>query len=474
MNAEEFRRQGYKLIDWVADYLTNMEGRPVNPPVVPGSIKAALPPSPPETGEDMEAVIQDFKDLIVPGLVHWNHPSFFAYFPANNSFPSILGELLSAGLGVNGMNWATSPAVTELEEQVMEWVRQAAGLPEHFTGCIQDSASTSTLVALLCARERSTGRRANERGLAGTGENLVVYASQEAHSSVEKAVKIAGFGRENFRPIGVDKNYALDPAALEQAIQADLAAGRKPCAVSATVGTTSSTSVDPLTAIGEICRRYGLWFHVDAALGGSAGLLPEKRSLFEGLELADSYVFNAHKWLFTNFDCSLYFVADPGDLIQTFEIMPEYLKTAQDNQVTNFRDWSISLGRRFRALKLWFVFRNYGLEGLRAKLRDHLDWTGQLVGWIEEDPDYELMAPAPFQTVCFRRCPRGVDDEAELDRLNAELFKNINADGRIYLSQTKLGGRVTIRFSIGQTNTRLEDVQKGWEIVKEVAGKLDK
>ena len=326
MDAEEFRRQGHRLIDWVAEYLTQTRERPVNQNMAPGSVRARLPKEPPEQGEPFDTVFQDFVDILVPGLVHWNHPSFFAYFPANNSFPSILGELLSAGLGVNGMNWATSPAVTELEELVLDWIRRAAGLPEHFRGCIQDSASTSTLTALLCAREKATDRQSNTRGLTETGRRLTVYASQEAHSSVEKAVKIAGFGSGHFRPVGVGPDWAMDPDKLQQSIEFDLGRGLTPCAVVATVGTTSSTSVDPVRSIGEICRRFGLWLHVDAALAGSAALLPEMRHLLDGLEYANSYVFNAHKWLFTNFDCSLYYVADPADLVTTFEILPEYLK----------------------------------------------------------------------------------------------------------------------------------------------------
>ncbi len=469
MNADEFRKFGRQAIDWIADYLTAMEGRKVNPSVEPGSIRAQLPVSPPQEGEPMEAILADFERIIVPGLVHWNHPSFFAYFPANNSWPSILGELLSAGVGVNGMNWATSPAATELEERVLDWVRQACGLPEHFVGVIQDTASTSTLVALLCARERATAFESNRRGLAATGKRLIIYASREAHSSVEKAVKIAGLGRENFRPVAVDEQLAMRPEALEEMIEADKAAGHTPCAVVATVGTTSSTALDPLRPIGQIARKHGLWFHVDAALGGSAAIVPEKRYILDGLELADSYVFNAHKWLFTNFDCSLYYVADPKDLVPVFEIMPEYLKSAQDRVVTNFRDWGIPLGRRLRALKLWFVIREYGLDGLRAKVRDHLAWTEELAGLVESAEDFDLLAPVPLQTVCLRYHPGHVDDVERLNEINTELIDAINADGRIYLTQTKLGDKVTIRVSIGQTNTTRDDVLRCWEIITATA-----
>jgi len=473
MDALEFRRFGHQVIDWIADYLTDMDRRPVSRAIEPGSIRAALPPSPPERPEPMDLILNDFDELIVPGLLHWNHPAFFGYFPANNSFPSILGELLSAGLGVNGMNWATSPAATELEELIMDWVRQACGLPEHWRGVIQDSASSSSLVALLTARERKTGLQANQAGLAALGRKFVVYSSSQAHSSVEKAVKIAGLGREAFRPVAVDDKWALDPAALRKAIEADLEAGLEPLAVVATLGTTSSTAIDPIRTIGRIAREFGLWLHVDGALGGSAGFLPEMRPLLDGLELADSYVFNAHKWLFTNFDCSLYFVARPGDLIQTFEIMPEYLKTAQDRVATNYRDWGIPLGRRFRALKLWFVIRSYGLEGLRARLRDHLDWTRQLAEWLAAADDFQVLAPAPLQTVCFRYHPKGLDDEAALNELNNRLLKALNQTGRLFLSQTKLGDRVTLRVSIGQTNTSLEHVRAAWKTIQETARGLE-
>jgi aromatic-L-amino-acid decarboxylase len=472
MNADEFRRCGHQMVDWIAEYLTGVKDQPVRRDVTPGSIRAQLPPHPPEQPESMADAFEDFKKILMPGVVHWNHPSFFAYFPANNSFPSILGELLSSGLGANGMNWATSPSVTELEELVMDWMRQACGLPEHFRGVIQDTASTSTLVALLSAREKVTARQANIQGLGPLGRKLRVYASREAHSSVEKAAKIAGYGRENFVPIPVDQYYAMDPGALERAIAEDVADGLVPAAVVASVGTTSSTSVDPVRVIGEICRRHGLWLHVDAAMAGSSALLPEKRFHFDGLELADSYVFNAHKWLFTNFDCSLYFVADVEDLVTTFEIMPEYLKTAQDQVVTNYRDWGIALGRRFRALKLWFVLRTFGLEEIRRRLRDHLAWAAELAGWIDQEPGFERMAPTHFQTVCFRRHPSGLDGLEDLNRLNDRLAAAINADGRVYLTPTKLAGRTTLRVSVGQTNTTRDDVVRCWDIIRQTAVSL--
>lgn len=472
MDADEFRKYGHELIDWAADYLTHMENRPVKPHTAPGEVRAALPASPPEDPEPFEQIVSDFKQIVVPNVVHWNHPSFFAYFPANNSFPSILGELLSAALGVNGMNWATSPAATELEETVMDWVRQAAGLPDHFKGCIQDTASTSTLIALLCARERATGGGANLRGLTAEGPVITAYASAEAHSSVEKAAKIAGYGKEHLRLVSTDDQLAMRPEELERAVAADLDRGFKPACVTATIGTTSSTAVDPVRRIGDICRRYGLWLHVDGALAGSAAFLPEMRHLNDGLELADSYVFNAHKWLFTNFDCSLYYVADVEALTRTFEIMPEYLKTAQDRQATNFRDWSIALGRRFRALKLWFVIRSFGLAGLREKLRDHINWAEQFAGWVKEDPRFELTAPLTVQTVCFRYHPQGVDDMEELNRLNTDLAEAINGDGRVYLTPTKLKGATTLRLSIGQTHTTLAHVEKAWAVIVEKAGGL--
>jgi aromatic-L-amino-acid decarboxylase len=472
MERETFRRYGHQVVDWVADYLEDVERYPVLSPVVPGEVQKQLPREPPVTGEPMDKILADFRDIIVPGVTHWNHPRFFAYFPANNSGPSILGELLSAALGINAMLWQTCPAATELEELVMDWLRQMLGLPERFRGVIQDTASTATLCALVCARERLTGFRVNAHGFAaGTeGGTLRVYTSQEGHSSVEKDAKIAGFGAENVVRVELDEAYAMDPRDLEQRIVADQRTGLRPCCIVATVGTTSSTAIDPLTPIASVAERYGLWLHVDAALAGSAAILPEKRWILQGIEGVDSFVFNPHKWLFTNFDCSAYFTRDPETLIRALSVLPEYLKTDLDRHVTNYRDWGIQLGRRFRALKLWFVLRSYGVQGLQQRLREHIALAEEFRTWVEASEHFELLAPVPLNTVCFRFHPRAeAEDELsdeKLDQLNKALLDEVNASGRIYITHTRLGGRFTLRFCVGQTQTRREHVIEGWECIR--------
>jgi aromatic-L-amino-acid decarboxylase len=472
MDAETFRRHGHEVVDWVANYLRDVEHYPVLSRVSPGEVRGRLPTSPPRTGESMEAILNDFQEIILPGITHWNHPRFFAYFPANNSGPSILGELLSAGLGINAMLWQTSPAATELEELVMDWLRQMLDLPANFLGMIQDSASTATLCALLCARERLSEFQVNARGFSAWPEQapLRVYASREAHSSVEKGLRIAGFGAENLSLVSVDEAYAMDPQDLERWIEEDRKRGFHPCCVTATVGTTSSTGLDPLRPIGEVVQRHGLWFHVDAALAGSAAILPEKRWILDGIELADSFVFNPHKWLFTNFDCSAFFCRHPETLTGTFSILPEYLKTDLDRQVNNFRDWGIQLGRRFRALKLWFVLRYYGVEGLQAMLRQHLALAQEFKEWVEESQDFELVAPVPVNTICFRFNPGKVSgndlSQEELERLNKGLLDEVNRSGKIYMTHTKLGDTFCLRLSIGQTQTRREHVVQAWEALR--------
>ncbi len=418
----------------------------------------------------MDLILQDFREKILPGITHWNHPRFFAYFPANNSGPSILGELLSAGLGVNAMLWQTSPAATELEETVMQWLGDLVGLPKDFQGVIQDTASTATLCALVCARERVTSHSINQMGpdgLAGAG-SLRIYTSSEAHSSVLKGAKIAGFGSENVILVQTDENLAMDPECLERRIGMDLAGDLVPCCICATVGTTSSTAVDPLGPIGDIAKRHGLWLHVDAALAGSAAIVPEHRWIFDGIEAADSLVFNPHKWLLTNFDCSAYFVRDPEHLQRTMAINPEYLKTDQDNRVNNFRDWGIPLGRRFRALKLWFVLRNYGAEKLRELISEHIRLAQEFGRWVDESESWELLAPVPLNTVCFRWNP-GQCSEEELESRNKDLLDRVNADGTIYLTHTKLKGLFALRVAVGQTATREKHVIQAWEKLQEMA-----
>lgn len=470
MHPEEFRRHGHELVDWMADYLAGVGDLPVTPAVRPGDIRRGLPASPPLEGEPFAALFDDFRDLIVPGMTHWNHPGWFAYFPGNNSPPSILGEMLTSAMGAQCMSWATSPAATELEQTTMDWLRQMLGLPEDFVGVIQDTASTATLVALLSARERASGGETGRAGI-GAGPGLTVYASVEAHSSVDKGVKLAGYGLDHLRRIPVDAAFALDPAALERAVQEDVAAGFKPACVVASIGTTSSTAVDPVPAIAAICRRHGIWLHLDAAYAGSAAIAPELRGYFAGMEAADSIVLNPHKWLMTNFDCTAYYVRDRDALLSTFSLTPEYLRTAHDAEVVNYRDWGIQLGRRFRALKLWFVIRSYGVEGLRAIIRRHVALAAELAGWVDEAADFERMAPVPFGLVCFRYRPAR-RSEKELDGLNERLLAEVNASRRVFLTHTRLGSRYAIRLVIGQRTTEREHVAQAWALIREAAAKL--
>lgn len=474
MKREEFREYAHVVADWMADYLEGVEALPVMPQTSPGEVSGQLPLQAPESGEPFEALMKDFRELIVPHMTHWNHPRFFGYFPANTSPPSILAEMLTAAMGAQCMSWQTSPAATELEGRVMEWLRQLLALPQGWTGVIQDTASTSTLTALLCAREKATGWGFYQHGAAtNKARDLRVYTSQEAHSSVDKAVILAGYGRENLRRIATDETFALDACALEKAIKRDLEAGLCPAAVVATIGTTGSTAIDPIPAIGEICNRHEIWLHVDAALAGTAALLEEKRGLFRGLEEADSFVFNPHKWLFTNFDCSAYYVKDPQPLLRTMSTDPEYLKTTHDAQVNNYRDWGIPLGRRFRSLKLWFVLRSYGREGLQARVRRHLELASTFAQWVRESRDWELAAPVPLNLVTFRfqRSSRGagpLSPEAQ-DDLNAAILKEVNESGRCMLTHTRLAGRYTLRLSVGQTETQARHVQEVWDLLNQVA-----
>ena len=464
MEKEEFRQYGHRIIDWLAEYFENVGGLKVIPDVKPGEIRDKLPDSPPVDPESMDDVLKDFESMIMPGITHWQHPGWFGYFPANNSPASVLGELLASGLGVQGMVWQTSPAVEELETAVMDWLKEMLVLPVEMHGVIQDTASTSTLCALLTAREKVTGFKFNERG--GI-RGLTVYASEEAHSSVEKGVKIAGYGRTNLRKIPTGEGYSMVPAELDRAIEKDLKKGLVPSCVVATVGTTSSGAVDPLPAIGEICRRHGVWLHVDAAYGGAAAILPEKRWVLDGIGFADSMVFNPHKWMLTNFDCSAYFVKDPATLVKTFEIHPEYLKTGVDAEVRNYRDWGIQLGRRFRALKLWFVIRTYGVSGIQAMLREHIRLAGLVKEWVEADERFELMAPVDLGLVCFRLNDGRPEDE--LDDLNRRFHAEINDQGSIFLTHTKLKGKYTIRLVVGQRTTTESHVKRAWEILRRAA-----
>ena len=469
MTPEAFRRHGRAVVDWIADYLQRVEELPVRSAVEPGAVRRQLPALAPQGGEPFEAMLRDLDEIILPGITHWQSPSFFAFFPANSSGPSILGELLSAGLGVQGMLWATSPACTELEMHVLDWLVPMLDLPGKFKttssggGVIQDTASSSTLCALLAARERATGYESNR---AGVRQRLIVYASTQAHSLVEKAVMIAGLGRENLRLVEVDDAFAMRPDQLEESIAQDKASGGVPCFVCATGGTTSSNALDPLGPIGEICTRHGLWLHVDAAMSGTAALCPEFRFIHDGLEHADSYCFNPHKWMFTNFDCDCFWVADRAALIRTLGVMPEFLKnqTAESGAVFDYRDWQVPLGRRFRALKLWFVIRHYGVEGLRHHVREHVRLAREFASWVRADERFELAVEPPLNLVCFRH--RGGDEA------NRRLLDALNASGRLYLTDTRLGDKLTLRLSIGQTMTQLRHVERAWALIRETAGGL--
>ncbi len=469
MTPEAFRKYGRAVVDWIADYQERIESFPVMARTAPGDIRAALPPLPPERGEPFEAMLADVEEKILPGVTHWQSPNFFAFFPANTSGPSILGELLSAGLGVQGMLWATSPACTELETHVMDWIVSMLDLPETFRsdgpggGVIQDSASGATLCALLAARERATDYGSN---VAGSDGRLVVYASSQTHSSLEKAVRIAGLGKNALRILPVDDRYALRPDALSEQIQQDLVEGLKPCMVCATVGTTSSNAIDPVEAIGRICRTEKIWLHVDAAMAGTAALCPEFRYIHEGLASADSYCFNPHKWMFTNFDCDCFFVADRAALIRTLSILPEYLKNqaTESGAVIDYRDWQVPLGRRFRALKLWFVIRHYGVEGLRHHVRRHVALAQEFAEWVAASEDFELAAPAPLNLVCFRH--RGGNE------INRQLMEGVNASGRLYLTHTMLAEQFTLRLCVGQTHTEARHVRGAWETIRETARRI--
>ena len=467
MTNEEFRKQAHQFADWMADYYENREDYPVKSQVKPGSIYASLPESAPEKGENMEAIFSDFKDLILPGITHWQNPNFFAYFPANTSYPSVLAEMLTAALGAQCMIWETSPAAAELEEKVMNWLKKLTGLPEAWDGVIQDSASTSTLAAILSAREKYSNYDINRNGFKDH-LNFRIYCSTEAHSSIEKAVKIAGFGKENLVKIPVDDQQRMQPAKLTSAVDEDLRNGFKPLCVVAALGTTSTVAIDPLEEIAAICKKHDLWLHVDAAFAGTALVLEEYRWMIKGIEQVDSFVFNPHKWMFTNFDCSAYFVKDRGALIRTFEIMPEYLKTKSDNQVNNYRDWGVPLGRRFRALKLWFVLRHFGATGLKEKIKYHIQLAEELHAQIVEKSDYEILSPLTLNTLCFRFHPTHIEEE-KLNKLNEHLLHKINRSGQAYMTHTKINGKFTIRMVIAQTSVTRDHVEKAWALVERSA-----
>jgi aromatic-L-amino-acid decarboxylase len=474
MNAiEEFRLEAHKLVDWIADYYGKVSDYPVKSQVKPGDIISQLPAVPPEHAESFADVFADVENILMPGITHWQSPRFFAYFPANASFPSLLGEMLTASLGAQCMKWETSPAATELEELVMQWLKQMTGLPDSFHGVIQDTASTATLCALLTARERASGYTLNQTGYSNQPV-FRVYSSCEAHSSVDKAVRISGIGQRNLVKIPVDDAFGMDANALRNHIEEDLKQGYKPICVVAALGTTGSTAVDPLPAIAEICREYNLWLHVDAAFAGSALLLPEYRWMIKGIEEVNSFVFNPHKWLFTHFDCSAYFVKDKDALIKTFLLVPEYLRSQVHTHANDYSNWGIQLGRRFRALKLWFVIRMFGVRGLQEKLRLHIRMAAEFEKRLIQTGNFEILAPRLFNLLCFRYNPDGNLDEDQLNRLNEELLNAMNQTGRIYISHTRLKNRYTLRLMIGQTNTSMEHVEEAWQLLIEKSAELCK
>jgi len=469
MTPDEFRRHGHAVIDWIADYQSRVESFPVLSQAKPGQIRASLPANAPTQSEPFEALLKDVENLILPGVTHWQSPNFFAYFPCNASGPGILGDLLSSGLGVQGMLWSTSPACTELETHVLDWLVPMLGLPEKFLssntggGVIQDTASSAALCALLAAREGATNYTTNKEGCDG---RIVAYVSTQTHSSLQKAAMIAGIGVDNLRSIEVDDHFAMRPVALARRIEADKRAGLVPCFVCATVGTTSSNAMDPIAEIAAIAHQDNLWLHVDAAMSGTAALCPEFRHLQNGVELADSYNFNPHKWMFTDFDCNCFWVADRKALIQTLSILPEYLRNqaTESGAVIDYRDWHIQLGRRFRSLKLWFVIRHYGVEGLQYHIRRHVELAQQFADWVRNDKDFELAAPAPLNLVCFRHKAGDVANQTIMDRLNRS--------GDLFLTHTKLHGNLTLRLCVGQTHTQAKHVERAWKRIREESDKL--
>ena len=470
MTAEEFRKHAHRLVDWMAGYMENIENYPVKSPVKPGEIFEKLPDNPPFHPESFDSWMKDFEEIIMPGITHWQSPNFFAYFPANTSPPSILAEMIIATLGAQCMIWETSPAATELEEKMMIWLRDLVGLPASFEGVIQDTASIATLAAILTAREKVTGFRVNDEGAQSAG-NLRIYCTTQSHSSVEKAVKISGIGRKNIVRIPVKDDFSMDAGKLREAVEGDIDKGFLPCCVIATLCTTGTTAVDPLKAIGEICAGNNIWLHVDAAMGGTALILPEFQWMLEGREYIDSFVFNPHKWMFTNFDCSAYFVREPDQLIKTFEVLPEYLKTRTRGKVNDYRDWGIPLGRRFRALKLWCVIRMYGVEGLQGKIRYHIMLAARFAEILSGESDFEILAPVVINVVCFRYKPAGIPAD-KLNGINETLNHRLNDSGKIYLTHTVINGIYTLRMVTGQTNVRIGHVEKAWELIIKTARSL--
>ena len=472
MTPDEFRKHGYQLIDWIVDYLEHIEQHPVASPVQPGAVRAMLPEHPPTEPESFDAVIADLDRIVVPGLTHWQHPSFFAYFPGNSGYPSILGDLAAAGLGVQGMSWVTSPACTEVETLMLDWMQELLGLPDGFRstsanggGVIHGSASEATLASILAARWRITGGEVN---IDGDTSKLVAYATSQAHSSIEKGLRIAGIGTAQTRIVAHDAEFAMVPESLTEQIAADRAAGLVPFWVCATRGTTSTLAFDPVPAIGSIARREGLWLHVDAAMSGIGALSPEHRWINDGLELADSYCTNPHKWMGVVFDCDLFYTSDRRALLGALSILPEYLRSAaaESGAAIDYRDWQIPLGRRFRSLKLWFTLRTDGIEPVQAMIRRHVDLTRQLAQWVADDDRFEVVAPSPLNLLCFR--VRG-EDQAVADAATDALIAEANDTSEALFTRTVVDGRVALRFSIGGRTTERRHVESAWRLLQRLA-----
>jgi aromatic-L-amino-acid decarboxylase len=467
----EFRAAAHQAVDWIADYLDGgVEGLPVLSRVNPGDVRALLPPSPPARGEPLDALLADFASTVVPGVTHWNHPGFLAYFAITGSAPGILGELLSAALNVNGMLWRTSPSATELEEHALDWLRQLVGLSDGWFGIVTDTASISTMLALAAAREARPELAVRERGLAGRADlpPLRVYTSAHSHSSVDKGAITLGLGHANVVHVPVDDAFRMRADLLAELVARDVAAGMIPLAAVATVGTTSTTSVDPLPDVLRVCRAHGMWLHVDGAYGGAMGVVPERRALLAGVDDADSFVVNPHKWLFTPVDCSALYTRRPEVLQRAFSLVPEYLTTSAPDAVTNYMDYGVQLGHRFRALKLWFVMRAFGAEGLAERIRFHCALAGEFAGWVDAEPDWERMAPVPMSVVCFRYAPPDTS-EAERAAINARIMEAVNASGRVYLSHTKLGDAYVLRLAIGNLRTERRHIAEAWRLLRAAA-----
>jgi len=472
-----FRKYGHQTADWIADYLENMDNYPVLARTKPGDVKSRLPKSPPEKSEPFENVLSDFRKIILPGITHWNHPRFFAYFSITGSYPGIIGEMLTSALNVNAMLWRASPSATELEEVVLDWLRQMVGLPQQFEGVINDTASVGSLCAMAAARE-AINVQVREKGLAGRSElpQLTAYCSEEAHSSIEKAAIVLGLGQSGIRKIRTDEAFQMDVHALEEAVKSDLDASIKPVCVIATIGTTSTTSVDPVKEIAEFCKKHQIWLHVDAAYAGAAAIIPEMRMQFAGWENADSIIINPHKWLFTPIDCSVLYCRRPGVLKQAFSLTPEYLRTSE-TEAKNLMDYGISLGRRFRALKLWMVIRTLGCEGIANVIKEHIGYARRLAEMIQSHPDFQLLAPVPFSTLVFRFCPsnlqgNGIQSDSETNALNEKLIEAVNKTGQVFLSHTKVRGKFGIRLAIGNLKTTWKDLSLAWDVIQQKATEL--